>query len=228
MLSKYKYKTELHSHTYPASACSDITPEMMIEEYKKHGYNALTLTNHFSYYEKEIRKDKIKFFLEDYYKTVELGKKCGLDVLFGAELRFTENDNDYLIFGIDEEDLFTINELLDSGIDNFYKSFKNDKNIILQAHPFRDGMVLANPKSIDGIEVFNFHINHNSRIGIAAEYARKNNFIITAGTDHHHVGGECLCGILTEKPLKSSYDIADALLSKNYLLDISGYKVTVS
>lgn len=227
MLSKYKYKTELHSHTFPTSACSDITAQMLVEEYKKHGYDAVTLTNHFSYYEKDKREDQIKKFLDDYYRASELGKKIGIDVLFGAELRFTENDNDYLIFGICEDDLFAINELLDSGIDNFYKNFKNEKNIILQAHPFRDGMVLANPKSIDGIEVFNFHINHNSRIGIAAQYAREHEFIITAGTDHHHVGGECLCGILTQKPLKNSYDIADVLLSKNYVLDISGYKVTV-
>ena len=55
--------------------------------------------------------------------------------------------------------------------------YKNEKNVILQAHPFRDGMVLANPVSIDGIEVFNFHINHNSRIGIAAQYALTQGFL---------------------------------------------------
>ena len=30
------------------------------------------------------------------------GDELGLDVILGAELRFPENDNDYLVYGIDE------------------------------------------------------------------------------------------------------------------------------
>ena len=101
MLDKYKYKTELHSHTCPVSSCSEITPKVLVEQYKSHGYDAVTVTNHFSFCPQRERKEKIKKFLDDYYLACETGKECGIDVLFGAEIRFTENDNDYLVFGND-------------------------------------------------------------------------------------------------------------------------------
>ena len=137
----------------------------------------------------------------------------------------SEVDNDYLIYGICEEDLSEIIKLLDYGIDNFYKEFKNDRNIIIQAHPFRNGMELANPKSIDGIEVFNLHPGHNSRIAFAAQYASAHDFIITCGSDFHHYGHEGISAILTKEPIKDSYHLAQILKSRDYIIDISGYKV---
>lgn len=32
-IEKYKYKTELHLHTFPASSCSEIPPEQAVELY---------------------------------------------------------------------------------------------------------------------------------------------------------------------------------------------------
>ena len=224
MFSEYKFKTELHAHTTPASGCSEIPPEHLIKVYKEKGYTSITLTNHFIVDDVDPQ-EKITRYLDDYYKTLDLGKKEGINIILGSEIRFSENCNDYLIFGITPDDLFDINALLDKGIDNFYKEYKNDKNIILQAHPFRNGMEPVNPESLDGIEVFNMHPGHNSRIGFAAQFARKNNFIITCGTDYHHFGHEGLCGILTKEPITDSYELAQILKSKDYIIDISGYKV---
>lgn len=144
-MGKY-YKTELHSHTSPASICSDIDPKHLIQIYKENGYDGIVLTNHF-YTDVDGKTPEyvVKHFLEDYYKCIEEGKKLNLNVILGAEIRFTENSNDYLIYGIDEADLSEIYKLLPYGNDNFYKEFKNEKNVILQAHPFRDGM---QPKKI--------------------------------------------------------------------------------
>jgi len=147
------------------------------------------------------------------------------DVILGAEIRFTENINDYLIYGITPEDLTDIYELLYHGIDNFYKVYKNDRNVIIQAHPFRDHMEKVDVKSLDGIEVFNMHPHHNSRIGFAAQYAKVNNMIATCGSDFHHVGHEGMCGILTENALMNSFDIADILKSKNYCMYISDFLI---
>jgi len=222
------YKTELHTHTAPVSSCSEITAKHLVEIYKANGYDSIVLTNHFiTEFKGGTVQEKIKCYLEDYYKCCEEGKLVGLHVILGAELRFTENSNDYLIFGICPDELIDIYTLLPYGIDNFYHEYKNDKNVILQAHPFRDGMEMVKRESLDGIEVFNLHPNHNSRVGIAAKYAYENNMIATCGSDFHHLGHECLCGILTNEPLKNSYDVANVLKTGDYHMTIGNYMVNL-
>ena len=183
------YKTELHTHTSRASSCSEIGAKQLANIYKENGYDSVVLTNHFTtMLQGETLQDKINWYLEDYYECFEVGEHIGLNVILGAELRFTENNNDYLIFGITPEDLIEIYKMLPYGIESFYRQYKNEKNVIVQAHPFRNGMVSVTPKSLDGIEVFNLHPNHNSRIGLAAKYANENNMIATCGSDFHHHG----------------------------------------
>ena len=226
-MEKY-YKTELHTHTTPVSSCSEISTKQLVELYKENGYDSIVLTNHFlTGLQGETAEEKIKWYLEDYYKCCEEGKLVGLNVILGAELRFTENSNDYLIFGICPDELINIYKLLPYGIDNFYREYKNDKNVILQAHPFRNGMEKVKRESLDGIEVFNLHPNHNSRVGIAAKYAYENNMIATCGSDFHHLGHECLCGILTKKLLKDSYDVANVLKTGDYHMIIGNYIVSI-
>jgi len=226
-MEKY-YKTELHTHTTPVSSCSEISTKQLVELYKENGYDSIVLTNHFlTGLQGETVEEKIKWYLEDYYKCCEEGKLVGLNVILGAELRFTENSNDYLIFGICPGELINIYKLLPYGIDNFYREYKNDKNVILQAHPFRNGMEKVKRESLDGIEVFNLHPNHNSRVGIAAKYAYENNMIATCGSDFHHLGHECLCGILTKKLLKDSYDVANVLKTGDYHMTIGNYIVSI-
>ncbi len=225
MFSEYKYKTEIHLHTKPASSCGKVLPEDVIKAYKKSGYDSITVTNHFYIPDNCTKEEWIEKILADYHKMQELGKNAGINIILGLELRFTEHINDYLIYGIEEEELWQIYDLLDKGIDNFYKTYKNDKNVIFQAHPFRDNMRLADVNSIDGIEVFNLHPGHNSRIGFAAKYARENNLLITAGTDFHEPGRDSLCGIMTKEPITSSIQLAKILKERDFIIDISGFKV---
>jgi len=225
---KKQYKTELHTHTSPASGCSDIDPKELARIYSANGYDSVVITNHFTpKLQDETPQEKVKQYMEDYYKCAEEGARLDLNVILGAEIRFTENNNDYLIYGICPEDLINIYELLPYGIDNFYAEYKNEKNIIIQAHPFRDKMESVNPESLDGIEAFNMHPNHNSRIGLAAKYASDNNMIVTCGSDFHHYGQECLCGILTKKPLKDSYDVEKALKNGKYNMFIGNHMVSL-
>lgn len=225
MLEEYKYKTELHAHTSPASGCSQITPEYMVEAYKGLGYTSVAITNHFIFDDFVPVDEKVSRLLDDYKKTKEIGEKVGLNIILGAEIRFLENFNDYLIYGIEEDELYEIYSLLEFGIDNFYKVYKNDKNVIIQAHPFREVCTPANPESLDGIEAFNVHPGHNSQIAVAAKFAKEHNKIITVGTDFHHHGHEGLSAILTKEPIKTSHQLADVLKNRDYLIDIGGCKV---
>lgn len=222
------YKTELHTHTNPVSGCSDIEAKQLVKIYKEKGYDSVVLTNHFTTQLKGVTaEEKVNWYLEDYYECFEAGKLIDINVILGAEIRFTENNNDYLVYGICPEDLIDMYNMLSYGIDRFYQEYKNENNIIIQAHPFRDGMQSVKKESLDGIEVFNMHPHHNSRIGLAAKYAYENDMIATCGGDFHHYGHECLCGILTEKPLENSYDVSKVLKRRDYNITIGGYMVNI-
>lgn len=228
-LKKYKYKYDLHVHTSPASLCADFSPEDTVKMYKETGFNGFVLTNHFTpdgLIKHHSFKDYAEFFLDDYYETKKAGKKEGLDVLLGMEIRFPENTNDYLVYGISEDDVYRAAEYLERDYKTFYREFKSDKNIIIQAHPFRNNITLCDLDYVDGIEVFNLHPGHNSRIALAAKLAKENpRLLITGGTDFHHENHQGMCAVCTEKRVKTSYDIAAVISLRNFIFDIFGNKI---
>lgn len=221
MFSEYKFKTELHAHTSPVSRCSQIPADEMADIYSGLGYTGLCITNHFDPAALEWNKNEfIEYYINDFMTVKARGEQLGLSVIMGVELRFTENMNDYLIFGVDENDLEEIYNSLEYGIVKFYKGFSNERRVILQAHPFRDNMELAPVASIDGIETFNVHPGQNSRVAFAAKYAREHNMLVSCGTDFHHPGHEGLAGILTKAQAKNSFELAAILKSRDYLLSV--------
>ena len=228
LLKEYKYKIEAHAHTLPVSACSETTVPELLEAYARLCYNGIVITNHFMTDYSTCMKDNsvdvgVKKYLNDYYEAVELGKKYGITVLLGSEIRFTENSNDYLVYGVDEKMLVEIYGYLKDGVENFRKNYSMPKSVFLQAHPFRNGMEEIDPKLLDGIETFNMHPGHNARIAVANMYAKENNLdILIAGSDFHFLRGRCLSisAILTRKMPKDSFEFAQILKSKDYLMEI--------
>ncbi len=227
ILDKYKYRTELHAHTSPISVCADFTPEEVVAFYK--GYDSLVITNHFTYNDRFSRFEKeptaeeyVRWYLSDYYKAKAVSSEYNLNVILGAEIRFSENVNDYLVYGIDEEILIEIYKSLEYGIEGFKKNDILKKVLIVQAHPFRDRMTDINPEWIDGIEGFNMHNGHNSRISQTVKFAKDNNkTILTAGSDFHHSNGHKMSALLTDIPVGNSFELADVLRKQNYALEIA-------
>lgn len=223
-ISDYKYKTELHAHSNPASPCGDLPPESVVRIYSEIGYTSLVLSNHF-FTEMRFYGDKeqfLKAYLRDYHIAQEYGEKYGINVILGCEIRFPENTNDYLLFGIDEDFLYDAYDMLESNIMEFSKWFRNDSRLIVQAHPLRNGSKPAPIELLDGIEAFNMHPNHNSRVGLSAKLAKEHNLIITCGTDFHHNNHQGMISMLTKKPVTNSTELAQTLRSRDYLFDISG------
>ncbi len=223
-IEKYRYKTELHLHTSPASRCAEVPPEQAVELYAKLGYHSIVVSNHFfdgmrSYGNK---KQAIEAYLADYDQTVIAGKKYGVHVILGCEVRFTENINDYLLFGIDRDELSEVYDRLELGTQEFSKWFRREDRLFIQAHPFRNGITRIPPEYLDGVESFNMHPHHNSRVGFAAKYAKQHNLIPTAGTDYHHLGHEGMAALLTKTEISTSWDIVDVLRSRDYLFEIGG------
>lgn len=231
LLKEYSFQTELHAHTSLASSCSQVLPEEMAETYKKLGYDAVTIANHFVYeYQGLSKNEVIDRFFDNFERAEKRGKEIGIRVLLAAEIRFSENENDYLIYGVTRKMLEEIYDLLPYGIENFRKVYKMPDSVFLQAHPFREDMELVSPAILDGIEVFNMHPNHNSKVGIASVYAKEQNFsIITAGSDFHHPnrGHEGVSAIRTKHLPKDGFDIAKILRSGDYLLEVGRNNIII-
>ncbi|MBP3359843.1 MAG: PHP domain-containing protein [Clostridia bacterium] len=222
LLESYKFRIELHAHTNPVSSCSEIPAEDFAGIFIEDGYDGVVVTNHFtpallSY---ETAQRCAEYYLRDFEAVRSLaGDK--LSVCLGMEIRFTENNNDYLVYGIDASDVERAFYFLDKGIDVFHRDFADDRIIILQAHPFRNGMVLASPESVDGIEVFNFHPGHNSRIGDAAVYAaRHKGMIACGGVDFHHQWQRGVFALRSKFLPKDSYDVSKLLKSGDYIFTV--------
>ncbi len=223
LVTSYPYRTELHAHTFPVSSCSYVTAAETVRRYREVGCDSLVIANHLSppKWMPGNSSELAELYLSDY----EAAKKAAgndLNVILGVEIRFPENANDYLVYGVSPEDIEYFITLVPHGIENFYKKAKNDRNVILQAHPFRKEMVRAPLDSIDGIEIFNMHPSHNSAVAVASRFARDNNLLVCGGSDFHYKNDEALCLVRTENKLRDSYDVAEMIKSKNFLFDVSG------
>ena len=222
ILKDYPYTAELHAHTNPASFCGDFPANEVVDFYRAAGINTLTITNHFnSNLTIGNLKKNIKKYLDDYHLARQTAKN-DINIILGIEIRFDGSNNDYLVFGIEEEELPFYAELTPYGIENFYKEAKTERNVIIQAHPFRNGVTLAPVDSIDGIEAYNLHPNHNQRNALSVQHAKKNDLLVTGGSDFHHVSHHALCVMRTKNELKDSFDVADAIKSRDVVFDCSG------
>ena len=119
LLHSRKMKIDLHIHTTGFSNCGKLSAAEIVEHYSKAGYDAIVITNHFNSISRQWFLDNggidyHKSYFDTICQAAELGEKCGLLVLGGFELRFDENANDYLAYGmtpeqcLDYEKIFTM------------------------------------------------------------------------------------------------------------------------
>ena len=231
MFEEYKYKYDLHVHTSPVSPCGDFPPAEVVDKYIALGFNGIVITNHFQprLVDKfENHRDFVEYFLKDYREGKAYAEGKDFDVIFGIEMRFPENENDYLVYGVSEEAAYEMLDYVYTSYEDFYKGFKNEENLIIQAHPFRKNCSLQNTDILDGIEVFNLHPGHNPALGFAAKAAYENPHLLkTGGTDFHHETHQGMCATLFKERITDSHKLADALRGKDYILDMWGNKITL-
>ena len=224
ILGEYPYKTELHCHTLPVSGCSKIYAPEMVQLYKALGVDTIVLTNH---YHPEIttrftKEEAVERYLQAFRELKECAEAEGMAAIFGMEVRFAENFNDYLVYGLSEADTAPIFDYLQSNLESFYKAFKRESNLIYQAHPFRDSMTLADPQYLDGIEAFNMYPRANSRVSLARAYAQEKGMRIIGGSDCHVQGHEGCCLLRTKQRIESSEELVSVLKSGDYVFEVFG------
>lgn len=223
----YPYRIELHAHTKPASRCAEIPTREVLQTFKDDGYSAIAITNHLYTSDSMSVEEYASFYRAELLNAMKLGEEIGIKVYAGAELCFCEeNDNDYLLFGYDPDDLLYICQLMNGTLENFVRTYKTDEMFLLQAHPFRNGMQEVNSELLDGYEAFNMHPNHNSRIAVAVSFASEKGKVATMGTDFHHPNHDNLCATRTAILPENSRELAELLKSGNFILEL-GDKIII-
>ena len=222
------FKTELHCHSVDVSFCADVDVDHIVGRYVDAGYSSIVLANHFEAGTMRRRGDSYEQFVMRHVEACEKLRRAAdgrLEVIFGAELRFTENINDYLLYGATPEFLLAHPDIFEMRPRDFSPIAREAGVLFVQAHPFRNGMTVINPTLLDGVEVFNGHIGHDSRNAVANAWADMHSLIKTSGTDYHHPHHFPDAGILTEKKIVTAADLVATLRSGEYELvrDESGF-----
>lgn len=214
-------KIDLHIHTTGFSNCGQLSAAEIVSLYRAAGYDAIVITNHFN-------RISLKWFqgngggdyLESYFGTVDqaaaLGRKCGLTVLGGFELRFDCNANDYLVYGMSKEQCRDFENIFAMTPAEFGEFARTSGILFYQAHPFRNGMTVTPPEHLFGIEVMNTHPRHDSRNDIALAWAEKYQLHRIAGSDCHRLDDIGSSAIFTDHPVKTIDDLVHVLKNDLY------------
>ena len=219
------YRIELHAHTSAASACSSIAPDDMAFMYKKAGYGALIVTDHFLTGNTCVDRtlpweEQVDLFFQGYEMAKKAGDMIGLKVFEGLE--YSDYGTDFLVYGLSRDFIKAHPEMTKMLPEDFLPMFKEAGAFIIQAHPFREASYVRQVRSyasyVDAIEVTNlgnWEIEWDQK---ARNEAIKFGKPMTAGSDCHHFGDEYFgAGIILNKEPKDLIEVCEIIRSgKDY------------
>lgn len=222
----YKYKYELHAHTAECDLCASMSGGEMVKVYHDLGYSGIVITDHyfslfFEWFAAELSSashtEIIRRWLRGYESARNEGERLGFTVLAGAEVRFDGEINDYLIYGVEPEFFYSAPLLNRLGSVERLCEVLPEGGLVVQAHPFRDGMTVRDPSHLFGIEGYNggtAPFRNQMAKTFAAHYGKP----LTSGSDVHHLPGAGKGGIVTDTPIRTVGDLTQVLTSGAYRL----------
>ena len=217
------YKYELHLHTMETSRCGHVRAADQVRTYHDLGYQGLCVTDHLhnTYIDLMDCHDDwhecVRRYLYGYQLAKAEGERLGMDVIFGVELRFPENESDYLIFGIDEEWLYSNPYICRLDHKAFFDRYK-DEVLIIHAHPYRNCDEVFYD-CVHGLEVANCNPRHKNRNELALALAKANPRLLhTVGSDAHRVGDEGRAALLSDTRIRDSYELKRVITAGQYRL----------
>ena len=212
------YKYELHLHTMETSRCGHVRAVDQVRAYHKLGYQGICVTDHLHNTYIELMDchgdwhECIRRYLYGYQLAKAEGERLGMDVIFAVELRFPENESDYLIYGIDEQWLYDHPYVCRMDHKTFFDRFK-DQVLIIHAHPYRNCDEVFYD-CVHGLEVVNGNPRHQNRNELALALAKANPHLYrTVGSDAHRVGVGGRAALLSDVGIPDSYAVKDVITS---------------
>ena len=162
-------------------------------------------------------EQQVTRWLRGFRTAREEGEKIGFTVLPGAEARFDHYPNDYLLHGLHEEFFYTVPRLNQLKSVDELLSLMPENVYVVHAHPFRDGMAVATPRGLFGIEAYNGG-TEKFRNEMARQFAGHYGLSMASGSDIHDMTRLAKGGIMTEKRIRTPEDLVAVLRSGEYSL----------
>ncbi len=212
---------EIHCHTAEVSVCGKVKAKEVVKLHSRAGFEGICITDHYfrGYFDNlgalswEKKTDE---YLQGYRLAKAEGEKTGLNVFLGLEIRFDENTNDYLVFGVEEKMLYENPRLYEIGVEGFYEFAKEENLLLVQAHPYRDRMTRTKSGFLHGIEAFNANPRQDSRNHLAKSHAEKNRLIKTGGSDFHRECDLFMAAMNFKRKIHDSEDLVNAIRAGEY------------
>ena len=208
-------RIEMHVHTSEGSPCARADAEHIVKAYSEAGYDGIVITNHFdSVLLKDFGKtdtERIERYLLGYRKAKAAGFHYGIQVMPGVEIRLEPGQEDFLIYGIDEDFLFCHPDLCFMNQQAVFELCHSYGAVFYQAHPFRKPCRPQNPEFLDGVE-FNqrpYSGNHNEKLSQWVKDYPKLKFI--SGSDCHDLDQVGSGGIEIEQPVNDVKELTELL-----------------
>ena len=217
---------DTHVHTSESSSCGQISGADIAKMYKKAGYDGIVITDHF-----------VPYYFYDLYKGIEWealaerqekgylaakaeGDEIGITVLYGCELRFDGNSNDYLVYGMPNSFLRENPDIFSWGINKFSKFAAQNGFLVFQAHPFRNDMMIVDPSCLYGVEVYNGKPIKDlyERNAFANLWADRYGLRKIAGSDCHNEEQLARAGVNFFKSVNSMEQFTAQIDAGNYML----------
>lgn len=213
-------RIDLHVHTAEISGCANLNCEETVRLYAEAGYDAIVITNHYASYNQHrfdrANRDFMTEYEDCYERAKAYGEQYGIKVFCGYELRFDQNENDYLVYGMTPETARDCDTIFKMTPREFSEFAKERGILFYQAHPFRNHMTVVNPTYLFGIEVRNGNPRHDSRNDIAIHWADRHNLHKIAGSDCHQREDVAISGIITKEDVHSIEDLVEVLKKDAY------------
>jgi len=221
------YKYELHSHTSECDRDAHLSAKELVHLYKEAGYDGMVITDHYIerfytlWFPEDVKglthEQQVTRWLRGFRTAREEGEKIGFTVLPGAEVRFDDYPNDYLLYGLHEDFFYTVPRLNELKDVQELLSLMPEDVCVVHAHPFRDGMAVATPRGLFGIEVYNGG-TEKFRNQMARQFADHYALAMTSGSDIHDMSRLAKGGIMTERRISTPEDLSAVLRSGEYRL----------
>lgn len=222
-----KYKYQMHTHTYPCSLCSRMSPEELVQSIGESEYAGAVLTNHFIGGNTGIDRklpwsEFVREYEIDYERCQAAAKEYDVDVIFGVE----ENIGgglEILVYGLTPEILYQNEKLRQHKLQDWREVADRYGLLIVQAHPYRERYYITEPgvlplEMLDGIEVYNLGNNPEENESAKELASEHKELILTSGADAHSTKAALISGIACKERIKNESDLIRILRSGEYEL----------
>lgn len=205
---------ELHAHTSESSACSNISGKDIVDTYRHTEYAGVLITDHYVDY----NYGDIEAFLAGYRAAKAYGDSIGFTVYLGMELRMSNMPNDYILIGLTEAFLTEHPDIYRLPVEELKFLLNHNGILMIQAHPFRDGMIPMNMEQVNGFEVYNGAVWFENRNEKAERYCEELKGLPISGSDCHRDFQMCRGGIRCNILPRDAGALAEIIRKREYKL----------